>query len=933
MYRIFREKRKAENCAAALAVLLTLALCSATAFGAITNGNHARSPYIEYQMNKTLTQTGDGYALELTAGGFDNYAKPIYTVLALDATSSMGSSDGAGGETRWATVLKAAKAYAETFFATNDGHEKYLAVVSFGYGARAHVTEGFAAKNGISAAASPARTITPDYMTSVSDFYIGGYRSDDKYIHAESVYDKAAGKAEGVENLLAFYNEFNRANFFFHKDKQGKITFGGAPAEISELIGRDISDRNSGGVLNNISQYSGTNNEAGLLLAKDLLDGAGEDAYKNVVLISDGESPATSTFARLYEQPLAEGVHLGNVYEKTTDAGLVQSLYDGLSYDGENRTVNFFDGNWHNVDYHESHGQRLVRASAWDTQQLRPEITLIRMAKDIAKTTTAAAVLSGDLKTYFENISDTADPAWTVRGTSEDTIDLSSDPAPQAFVKNIHEMLVALGAYEYGKGYIATGGAISADQAPLLNKAVKGLFWQGGTLTEPYDTMRDASDFSLMPNAAGKAVKSKLLDYVEASNRTNKYGSISARDFTGQSAGRVKAAGSSLYYIAVGNHVVNPDALEYYASDSTHTQHFYVAKQDFTEDENNPAYIGIHMMEGTLRRIAAESSAPARGAIIHDSLAQHFTLDLTRDEQGTVKVLQGSSVKRCYYDANGTQRERVYTFAGYASEEAGKIVADFAPVPDSGPDPAKDNPVRVAIGTNGKSIEAYVGTLWDTQTARKWAAGSVLPEELRAEEGVFYSKASVKFPVLVDTAAIGANNSVPSNDNAYFSFDDAQNIPPYISPRVDFPGGGVAPPPPPVEQPGEDGEEEEGGQPEEPTVPEEGEQTIPPGTPEQQSPPDVPPVPYSPGGTLVPQGDGSYLEIDEEGVPLGMWSYDPEKEAWIFDEEVPLANLPQTGESLPAAGFAHLWILPLLSLLWFGLIWPGLRRQIKIRAR
>ena len=178
MYKIFRENKNARKWTVALAVLLAVALCSAAVFGAITNCYHKKSPYLEYQMNKTLTPTADGYALELTAGGFDTAERPIYTVLALDATSSMVITDG-GDRTRWEVVLKAAKAYAEAFFEAEDGHEKYLAIVSFGYGARVHVTKDFAEKYNISAATVPSNRLkSPDgTINPVTDYFIGGYRS------------------------------------------------------------------------------------------------------------------------------------------------------------------------------------------------------------------------------------------------------------------------------------------------------------------------------------------------------------------------------------------------------------------------------------------------------------------------------------------------------------------------------------------------------------------------------------------------------------------------------------------------------------------------------------------------------------------------------------------------------------------------------------
>jgi hypothetical protein len=57
----------------------------------------------------------------------------------------------------------------------------------------------------------------------------------------------------------------------------------------------------------------------------------------------------------------------------------------------------------------------------------------------------------------------------------------------------------------------------------------------------------------------------------------------------------------------------------------------------------------------------------------------------------------------------------------------------------------------------------------------------------------------------------------------------------------------------------------------------------------------VPPRPNVPGHHLTPSGDGVYVEIDDDGTPLGEWYWDEPTDQWIFDEYPPLANLPQTG--------------------------------------
>ena len=47
-------------------------------------------------------------------------------------------------------------------------------------------------------------------------------------------------------------------------------------------------------------------------------------------------------------------------------------------------------------------------------------------------------------------------------------------------------------------------------------------------------------------------------------------------------------------------------------------------------------------------------------------------------------------------------------------------------------------------------------------------------------------------------------------------------------------------------------------------------------------------------------GNGGYIEVDEDGVPLGEWHYDPDEGAWIYEPYVPLAEVPQTGMAILA---------------------------------
>ncbi|MDL2273872.1 hypothetical protein LJC34_04960 [Oscillospiraceae bacterium OttesenSCG-928-G22] len=78
---------------------------------------------------------------------------------------------------------------------------------------------------------------------------------------------------------------------------------------------------------------------------------------------------------------------------------------------------------------------------------------------------------------------------------------------------------------------------------------------------------------------------------------------------------------------------------------------------------------------------------------------------------------------------------------------------------------------------------------------------------------------------------------------------------------------------------------------------ERGGETTPSGTPTPSETPSASPSDSSqpsPSGTLVPQDDGSYVVVDEDGTPLGTWTQDEDGE-WIYEELIPLGDLPQAG--------------------------------------
>ncbi|MDR1246804.1 MAG: isopeptide-forming domain-containing fimbrial protein [Clostridiales Family XIII bacterium] len=90
------------------------------------------------------------------------------------------------------------------------------------------------------------------------------------------------------------------------------------------------------------------------------------------------------------------------------------------------------------------------------------------------------------------------------------------------------------------------------------------------------------------------------------------------------------------------------------------------------------------------------------------------------------------------------------------------------------------------------------------------------------------------------------------------------------------------------------------------------------------------PDPSTPGHSIIPGGDGSYIELDENGGPLGEWRYDPDSGDRIFDEYPPLAGaLPQTGRGLIERSEQMMW---LISFAWL-IILAGLLYFERSRRR
>jgi len=88
--------------------------------------------------------------------------------------------------------------------------------------------------------------------------------------------------------------------------------------------------------------------------------------------------------------------------------------------------------------------------------------------------------------------------------------------------------------------------------------------------------------------------------------------------------------------------------------------------------------------------------------------------------------------------------------------------------------------------------------------------------------------------------------------------------------------------------------------------------------------PNVPPAPSNPSSTLVPGEDGRFIEIGEDGVPLGEWYWDNGDELWIFDEYPPKSTMPKTGAESAAELF---FVLMLVSVIGMEATYIAIRRS------
>jgi len=91
---------------------------------------------------------------------------------------------------------------------------------------------------------------------------------------------------------------------------------------------------------------------------------------------------------------------------------------------------------------------------------------------------------------------------------------------------------------------------------------------------------------------------------------------------------------------------------------------------------------------------------------------------------------------------------------------------------------------------------------------------------------------------------------------------------------------------------------------------------------------------------LVPYEDG-FIELDENGTPIGVWKWDDDTEMWVFEEDVPTSGWtnpiskenPKTGDdsnmSLYNKLFASGGVVAIIALVYLLMGGKGKQRKRK----
>ncbi|GGA44307.1 VWA domain-containing protein [Paenibacillus physcomitrellae] len=460
------------------------------------------------------------FRVELSAeGSLTTLDLPLYLVFAIDATSTMGIQDvNNNTATRFQVAVEAIHGFLDIIFSEEYASvEKHIAVVSFGNGARVHVTQADA-EGRFSGLVNPAPLTVPAG---------GGAPVQDHYIGANS-YDPA----QAVTALANFRSVADKTTFFYENEE-----------EVETMI-------------NNISRYSNTNIESGFLLAGELLEDIPVEAHKLIILLTDGESAASSTFYAYYNEAdipnrinaallVQEGNTLfadsGGIRAQVTNEDLIREGIDPSSFDRatftplqvvslkmralgrseafftaatQSLTINPFAGEWHNFDGRNSDNATRVPA----IPNLLDDITLNGY--------------------YWSN-------------------------GRIGFAANYYY-------YQHSPFFAKVGGIWQYSQSDTgipLQPVYEDAFFRQSLIGRELETVTfDNSETELMIFATDEKIpQTRLIDYYEQTSR-NIFGSNEAKRFMIAASEAIRANGIRIDTIGIGHSVLLPEYLNETAS-------------------------------------------------------------------------------------------------------------------------------------------------------------------------------------------------------------------------------------------------------------------------------------------------------------------------------------------------------------------------------
>jgi pilin isopeptide linkage protein len=304
-----------------------------------------------------------------------------------------------------------------------------------------------------------------------------------------------------------------------------------------------------------------------------------------------------------------------------------------------------------------------------------------------------------------------------------------------------------------------------------------------------------------------------------------------------------------------------------YNSNDTHTLVGSLIEEVTNDGGGNITFASLpYTAAGVHHYVIKELSASGNGWTV-DASVYGVTVTVADDGEGGIEATVS------YSTTTPPTFENVYAATGSVTLAAKKVI--------SGTSAAFD----------GYDFAVYAGT--DTTVAPVATGTSLADGSIVFAPAITYNAAGTYTYTIKETSTLGTGwtapaaqtvtvNVVDNNDGTLTAtptyetpptFTNTYN-PPYVPPT----------PTPPTPTPTET-----------PTPTPTPEETPTPTPTPSETPTPTPRVPVTPTPPVPPNDEGSYVEFDDDGSPLGEWHYDEDSGEWIFDEFPPLGAI-DTGD-------------------------------------